>query len=123
MISAERVLNEVRQFSRITKSDFLIRSFKKTFLLQEGQGEGQEEEDEDSSDMSLDESDLSDATTTEVSSEHSDWGSDHAAEVKTPTQTTPSKKKSPKNKKKRRAAQKCRELVSSGYFHTLKKQC
>jgi hypothetical protein len=88
----------------------------KTSHFQDDHAEGHEEED--TSDMSLDESDLSDASTTEVSSEHSDWGSDHGDGVKTPTQITPSKKRSPKNKKKRRAAQKCRELVRIWSFST-----
>ena len=67
--------------------------------------------------MSLDESDFSEESTTEVSSEHSDWGSDHPEDrLKSPTSTShnqTSKKRSPKNKKKRRAAQKCRELVKN----------
>jgi hypothetical protein len=66
--------------------------------------------------MSLDESDFSEESTTEMSSEHSDWGSDHPEDrLKSPTATShaqaATKKRSPKNKKKRRAAQKCRELV------------
>jgi hypothetical protein len=63
--------------------------------------------------MSLDEGDLSDESTTEVSSEHSDWGSDAGEDhIKSPTVKPPDKKRSPKNKKRRRAAQKCRELVT-----------
>ena len=80
--------------------------------------------DDDTSDMSLEEDDLTDEESTEVSSEHSDWGSDNNdkdAEMTSPTQqqqqqVTPTpaaakKKKSPKNSKKRSAAQKCREKM------------
>ena len=70
----------------------------------------------DSSDCSLDESDFSSSeSTTEVSSEHSDWGSDNEQEneqQQTPaTSSKELKRKSPKSKKRRNAADKCRERM------------
>jgi hypothetical protein len=75
------------------------------------------------SDLSLEESDFSSAeSTTDVSSEHSDWGSDDSKKDNaTPTAASTrrrrrseeaaasGKKKSPRHKKKRSAALKCRE--------------
>lgn len=81
---------------------------------EEENGENGEDEEE-TSDCSLDESDFSSAeSTTDVSSEHSDWGSD-TSRPKSPRHQQaaplPAKKKSPKNKKKRGAAQRCREKL------------
>jgi bromodomain and WD repeat domain-containing protein 1/3 len=69
--------------------------------------------DETTSDCSLDESDFASAeSTTDVSSEHSDWGSDQSGSKQPQPLSTPSKKRSsPKNKKKRNAAQRCREKL------------
>ena len=83
-------------------------------------------EENETSDCSLDESDFSSAdSTTDVSSEHSDWGSEHeqrapnaprgttsGGETSAVTSGLSSKKKSSPKSKKRRAAQKCREKIS-----------
>ena len=82
---------------------------------EENQG-AENEDDLDSSDCSLDESDFSSSeSTTEVSSEHSDWGSDDQENGPPPTKATselvPEKKKSPKNKRRRNAANLARERL------------
>ena len=83
------------------------------------QNENNEDGENNTSDCSLDESDFSSAdSTTEVSSEHSDWGSDQETPVKAdPGAASASrikKKTSPssKSKRKRHAAQKCREKMA-----------
>ncbi len=89
---------------------------------EENDANANENGDEDqTSDCSLDESDFSSVeSTTDVSSEHSDWGSDNDSDSKTPNTRSEErvrprresgKKKSPKSKKNRLSAMKCKQKL------------
>ena len=80
---------------------------------EEQPNEQNNENEQDSSGSSLDESDFSSAdSTTEVSSEHSDWGSEHSNQNEERSKTKKSSPNKTPKAKKRHAAQKCREKMS-----------
>ena len=84
---------------------------------EQNENEQNANENENSDSSALDESDFSSAdSTTDVSSEHSDWGSDHSNQKEENPARVSSRTKSSPNKaakaKKRHAAQKCREKMS-----------
>jgi len=79
---------------------------------EEEEAPNQNENNDETTDCSLDESDFSSAeSTTGASSEHSDWGSDNSASKQPEPNVAVKKKSSPKEKKRRSAAQKCRERM------------